>query len=179
MADKDSEALRAALRYPDLRAAFQQLAPFLNELPHQPGQHEDLAQEPTSRLMTLLESTMTVVGEIADGVLMSHVITCDGLKDSLVANRHERVTTTLHNIWTNADEQTFGKMWLKYTLPDVSQLLRSHLLKDSEWMDLRTESIVDEMFDAAERAPAAESKYDSTPRSRGFDRFYSFHPEAR
>ena len=86
-----------------------------------------------------------------DGVLMSHVITCDGLKDSLVANRHERVTTTLHNIWTNADEQTFGKMWLKYTLPDVSQLLRSHLLKDSEWMDLRTQSIVDEMLDAAER----------------------------
>ena len=84
-----------------------------------------------------------------DGVLMSHVITCDGLKDSLVANRHERVTTTLHNIWTNADEQTFGKMWLKYTLPDVSKLLSSHLLKDSEWMDLRTDSIVDEMFDAA------------------------------
>ena len=38
MADRDSEALREALRNADLRAAFQQLAPFLNKLPHQPVQ---------------------------------------------------------------------------------------------------------------------------------------------
>ena len=65
MADQDSEALEAALRHPDLRAAFQQLAPFLNELPHLPVQQEDLRKIATPALETLCASPMTVVGEIA------------------------------------------------------------------------------------------------------------------
>ena len=59
MADQDSEALEAALRHPDLRAAFQQLAPFLNELPHLPVQQEDLRKIATPALETLCASPMT------------------------------------------------------------------------------------------------------------------------
>ena len=88
-----------------------------------------------------------------DGLLMSHVTTRRVLKDSLVAHRDEHVAKVLHNIWKNNDEQTFGKMWLKYTLPDISSLLCSHLLKHNEWMDPPTQLTVVELFDAAEKNP--------------------------